>query len=115
MPPPVLTFDGINSAQSACGCLPPDTQGDVGPNHYMQTVNLVFAVYDKAGNLLLGPLANSAMWAGFGGPCETTNAGDPIVLYDHLADRWLFSQFTPPIPPFHQCVALSATGDPTGE
>ena len=35
---------------------PPDPVGDVGPNHYVQMVNLTFAVYDKSGNLLVGPV-----------------------------------------------------------
>src|SRR5439155_2730038 len=39
MPAPLLTFDGMNSAQSGCMCLPPDTDGDVGPSHYVQSVN----------------------------------------------------------------------------
>src|SRR4026209_1825011 len=39
MPAPLLTFDGMNSSQSGCLCLPPDTGGDVGPNHYVQSVN----------------------------------------------------------------------------
>ena len=115
-----LSFEGIsNVGQSTViggKVTPPDTNGDVGPNHYVQTVNLSFAVYDKSGTLLLGPMANNTIWSGFGGACETTNDGDPIVLYDHLADRWLFSQFANALvgPPFYQCVAVSQTPDPTG-
>ncbi len=60
---------------------------------------------------MLGPTPGSAFWYGFGGDCETRNDGDPIVLYDHLADRWLVSQFTLTR---HQCVAVSATPDPLG-
>ena len=55
MPPPLLTFDGINSAQSLCGCFPPDTNGDVGPNHYVEAINVAFKVFDKNGNTLVGP------------------------------------------------------------
>ncbi len=79
-------------------------------------VNLSFAIWDKSGNLLYGPANNNTLWFGFGGPCETTNDGDPIVLYDHLADRWLMSQFANAFsgPPYYQCIAISQTGDPTG-
>jgi hypothetical protein len=107
-------FEGVNNVN---GVLPPDTNGDVGPNHYVQMVNLSFAIWDRAGNLLYGPVNSNTLWQGFGGPCETTNDGDPIVLYDHLADRWMMSQFAlPNFPrgPFYQCVAVSQTGDPTG-
>ena len=55
MPGPILTFDGMNSAQSRCLCLPPDTDGDVGPNHYVQSVNSSIKIFDKNGNPLNGP------------------------------------------------------------
>ncbi|PYJ33416.1 MAG: hypothetical protein DME88_08320, partial [Verrucomicrobia bacterium] len=55
MPAPLLTFDGMNSSQSGCLCLPPDTDGDVGPNHYVQSVNSSIKIFDKNGNPLNGP------------------------------------------------------------
>ena len=111
---PIQNFEGVNNVN---GVLPPDTNGDVGPNHYMQWVNLSFAIYSKTGALLYGPAAGNTLWSGFGGACQTTNDGDPIVQYDHLADRWMVSQFAlPNYPsgPFYQCIAVSQTGDPTG-
>lgn len=113
MPAFVQNFAGIKNADNPFTVLPPDTNGDVGPSHYVQMVNISFAIWDKSGNLLYGPAANNTLWTGFGGPCETYNDGDPIVLYDHLADRWLMSQFAVP-GPFYQCIAISQTGDPTG-
>jgi hypothetical protein len=117
IPGPEFTFEGLGNLdnQQTVGSspTPPDTNGDIGPNHYMQSVNLIFAIYNRAGQRLLGPLPNNALWAGFGGDCQTRNNGDPITLYDHMADRWLHSQFTT-VAPFHQCIAISQTGDPTG-
>ena len=55
MPAPLLTFDGMNSSQSGCMCLPPDTDGDVGPIHYVQSVNSSIKIFDKNGNPLNGP------------------------------------------------------------
>jgi len=95
---------------------PPDPVGDVGPNHYVEMVNLAYAVYDKQGNLLAGPFAIGDLWAGF--PVEdcTDPSGDPIVLYDQLVNRWILSQFTTRGEPFYyNCVAVSKTPDPTGE
>ncbi len=121
LPAPTRNFEGASNADNAevvgVQAAPPDTNGDVGPNHYVQMVNIIFAIFDKSGNLLFGPAATNTLWAGFGGPCETTNDGDPIVLYDHLADRWFLSQFAlPQFPdgPFFQCIAVSQSGDPTG-
>src|SRR5262245_21666442 len=76
-PWPIATFAAFHGQ----GSTPPDSDGDVGPNHYVVMVNLRFAVYSKTGTLLFGPVANNTLWAGFGGPCQTENAGDPIVLY----------------------------------
>jgi hypothetical protein len=116
-PSPIQTFEGLsdddNAAVLGFRVVPPDTNGDVGPNHFVQFVNLILAVWDKEGNRVFGPVAGNAIWAGFGGICETNNDGDPVALYDHLADRWLVSQFAIG-DDGHQCVAVSQTGDPTG-
>ena len=85
-PATIINFEGVSNVD---GVLPPDTNGDIGPNHYVQWVNKTLAVYSRSGALLYGPASGNTIWAGFGGPCETQNDGDPIVLYDHLADRWL--------------------------
>jgi hypothetical protein len=94
---------------------PPDPVGDVGPNHYVEMVNLAYAVYDKSGNLLAGPFAIGDLWAGF--PVEdcTDPSGDPIVIYDQLVNRWVLSQFSTRGPKYYDCVAVSKTPDPTGE
>ncbi|HEX2030193.1 MAG TPA: calcium-binding protein [Actinomycetota bacterium] len=115
------SFEGVSNLDNAAlgegFPIPPDTVGDVGPNHYVQMTNVVTKIFDKSGTLLLGPVRNNAFWSGFGGACETTNDGDPIVLHDQLADRWLVSQFAlPNFPdgPFFVCVAVARTADPTG-
>src|SRR5258705_5318587 len=108
----IANFDGVPSS----GALPPDATGDVGPNHYIQAVNSDFSIYDKQGNLLAGPTLITSLWTGFGGPCETetTFVSDPLVQYDHLADRWLISQIVYPggAAGFHECIAVSRTADP---
>lgn len=114
MPSTTVNFDGVTNRN---GVLPPDTNGDVGPNHYVQWVNLSLAIYDKTGRLLYGPTNGNTIFSGFGGPCQTSNDGDPIVLYDERADRWVLTQFAlPNYPsgPFYQCIAVSTTPDPTG-
>ena len=116
MPGPLLTFEGGAAAQF-CACAPPDTDGDVGPNHYVEAVNVAFAVYDKTGNMLAGPTTYNSLFAPLvGTPCSGQNSGDPFVFYDHVADRWVISDFAfssfPGSGPFYQCIAVSQTGDP---
>ena len=93
---------------------PPDTDGVVGPNHFFQMTNLVTIITDKNGNTVSGPFLSNAFWDGIGGLCEPNNSGDPIVLYDEQADRWIVTQFAIATPNYAQCVAVSQTGDPTG-
>lgn len=111
---PEVNFEGIPNVN---GVYPPDTDGDVGPNHYFQMINLSFAIWDKQGNKIYGPVDNSTLWTGFIGPWTGTNDGDPIILYDEDADRWVASQFAIELSngKSYELVAVSATGDPLGE
>ncbi len=111
IPAPLVSFNG---PANISGVQPPDPVGDVGPNHYVAMSNLSFQVFSKTGTSLFGPALNNTLWAGFGGPCQTENSGDPIVLHDQLADRWILTQFTSAGPTWYNCVAISTTADPTG-
>lgn len=105
--PPLLTFEGTDNF---CGCSPPDTVGDVGPNHYVQMVNAtVFNIYDKDGTVLVANKDMNDLWTS--GNCSVSDNGDPIVVYDGLADRWVLAQFSTGN---GVCVAVSQTADPTG-
>src|SRR5215213_6890710 len=121
MPSPITTFEGLGRTENIAagfGSLsPPDTNGDVGPNHYVQQDNLLVRVWDKAGTPLTAPFKLSTLFTPLGGSCALSDKGDPIVLYDQLADRWMLSQFgfvSDTAPPFFQCIAISKTSDPTG-
>src|SRR5215213_501270 len=113
-----LDFEGIGEGLVGYNAryAPPDTTGDVGATQYVQWVNTDFAVFDKASGLkTYGPASGNTLWAGFGGPCETRNDGDPLVQYDQIAGRWVLSQFALPSGgPYLQCVAVSQTSDATG-
>lgn len=111
MPAPGTTWNGF---ANVLGYTPPDPVGDVGPDHYIVMANSTIAVYTKTGTLLWGPSNINSLWTGFGGDCENNNDGDPVILYDQFADRWLVSQFTAAGSPYYNCVCLSTSGDPTG-
>src|ERR1041384_3318101 len=118
IPSPTQTFAGMNSNLGCNGCLPPDTDGDVGPNHYVQSVNSSIRVHDKFGNILAGPITYNSFFSAIGtsNPCgNNVNDGDGIVFYDHMANRWIVSDFAFPASPgtsFYQCIGVSKTSDP---
>ena len=119
MPRPSLTFEGLSNYDNInlynLFILPPDMTGDVGPNHYVQAVNSAIRVFDKDGLALTPAFKLSDLFAPLETTCSQRNDGLPVVLYDTLADRWLISQYCTAFPPFRQMVAISKTGDPTGQ
>jgi hypothetical protein len=113
-------FDGVglSTGYSITG-EPPDTEGSVGATQYVQWVNTAFAVYDKSTGTKVYPTsgfaAGNTIWSGFSaGRCSTDNSGDPIVLYDKQAQRWIATQFAVSTTPYYQCVAVSTSSDFTG-
>lgn len=112
---PVGVFDGVGQGNYTITSDPPDTVGSVGTTQYVQWVNTGLAVFEKgSGRMVLGPVDGNTLWMGFGGNCENFNDGDPIVLFDKIARRWLLTQFAVSQPPFSQCVAVSTSDDATG-
>ena len=124
---PIQSFDGIClpfgppcGQPSSCSCLPPDTDGEVGGSQYVQAVNTDFAVYSKTGAVLRTSTPINELWANTNGECKIHNDGDPVVVYDQIARRWLISQFiaTPTGEPgddqYGECIAVSTTSDATG-
>lgn len=97
-------FVGASSSES--GAVPPDPTGAVGPNHYVHSVNSIVKIFDKSGTLLVGPVSLGSFLS------INSNAGDPIVMYDQLADRWFVSEFGS----LNNSLAIgvSTTSDPTG-
>jgi hypothetical protein len=119
-PSPLITFEGQSADDSGCGCIPPDPNGAVGPTQYVQMVNSSFSVYSKTGTRLSGPTQINSLFQTLPADsrCRIDNNGDPIVVYDQLADRWLVSQFAVgggSGPTSSECVAISKTPDATGE
>ena len=109
---PGLGFAGIGGTGVY---LESDSNGSVGATQYVQWVNAKFAVFSKTtGKILLKATSAETLWAGFGGPCQTTNAGDGNVLYDKAAGQWLISHHSGGNSGILQCIAISTTSDATG-
>jgi hypothetical protein len=116
IPAPTQSFKGLDFNTWGAGH-PPDTVGDVGPNHYIQAVNTAIGIYSKTGTQLAA-FTFDTLWTGTGTACDANNQGDPTVIYDPLADRWFVADFAftgnGTTPPFYECIAVSQTSDPVG-
>jgi hypothetical protein len=122
---PIANFDGMClpfgapcGEASSCGCLPPDTNGEVGATQFVQMVNTDFAVYSKTGQVVRHATPINALWSTVGGECAAHNDGDPVVVYDQFAGRWLLSQFIARPSSgeqYGECIAVSQTSDAAGK
>src|SRR5438270_13179092 len=118
-PSSTTSFEGLDFTNWGAGH-PPDTNGDVGPQYYIQTINTSIGIYNKSdGSRVTAFIFNTLMSQGnFGNLCDTSNFGDPVVLYDTFEDRWIVTDFAfttsggNVVAPEFQCFAVSKSGDP---
>ncbi len=107
----LASFAGISQGGSG---YPPDTDGDISSNHFVQVVNSRYSVYDRSGTKILGPLSLSTLWNDLPGPWVGRDDGDPIILFDEQYQRWIITQFALPNSGNYELFAVSETEDPTG-
>jgi hypothetical protein len=119
-PPPLSVFEGLDRFNWGAGS-PPDTNGDVGPNDYIQTVNTSIGIFRKSDGFQEAAFSFDTFMSqgSFGNLCDTNNFGDPVVVYDTFEDRWIISDFAfvldgggNVVAPSYQCIAASKTGNP---
>ncbi len=109
------SFLGLDFATWGAGW-PPDTNGDVGPAHYIQAVNTSIGIFRKTDGVRLAAFTFNSLWSGTGTACDDNNQGDPTVIYDPIGDHWFVADFaftgSGSKPPYYECIAVSRTGDP---
>jgi len=121
-PAPLASFLGLDFNNWGAGH-PPDTNGDVGPTYFIETVNTSIGIYNKSTGVRIAAFTFDTFMSqgNFGNLCDTDNFGDPVVLYDTFEDRWVISDFAFQLdgaqnvvnPPGNfQCIAVSKNGDP---
>lgn len=107
---PIMNIEGIGFT----AVHPSDSTGAIGQDHYIQMVNSStgsrFAIYNRNGDLVQGPNLLQSLGSG---NCAN-GAGDPIVLYDQLANRWFMSEFNTVSAQHPVCLYISQTADPLG-
>ncbi len=102
--PPVISthWDAVKKGDAGSSTAPPDTCGAIGPDHFVETVNRVFAVYDRTDGSLITQTLLGTFLVG--------SNGDPRVIFDQHAGRWIIivSDFSTRI-----YLAFSLSSDPT--
>ena len=102
-------FDGLSWSAFD----PSDNNLAVGPNHVIQIINDIsgsrFKIWNKSG-VVVGSATGTILATVTG----ISGAGDPVVMYDQLADRWVLTEFGPSACCNSLIMAVSVTGDPTG-
>lgn len=112
---PFLNIEGLENVN---GGWPADPNGDVGLNHYVQSVNNSTSIWDKSGNLIYGPFHNRSFFDAFPGPWHSLSWSDPVFIYDKMADRWVFTSMSFDLDDAsvnYEMLAVSVTSDPLGE
>ena len=104
---PVQNFAGQGS-----NAYPTDPNGDVNQDYYFQTINSIYSIYNKSGGLVAGPTNLNLLFGSV--PGSNCNDGDPIVLWDEAAGRWLVAEFSLCNADDRMLVAISTTSNPTG-
>ena len=101
---PIISFDAVTSRST-----PTDPTGVAGPNHYLNAWNSAFSIFDKSGNRITPPASLSSI----GGEFSNETLGDPIIVYDQFANRYIISQFSDTPESF--LVAISRGPDPVND
>ncbi len=102
---PLINVDGQTDANSC----PPDPDGAVGTTQFVQAVNSSYQVFTKAGVAVGAAIDLKSLF-----PAIPSDDGDPIVLFDKFADRWVVTEFQVSTAPCGFSVAISKTADATG-
>ena len=114
-PSPTVSVKGLDFANWGAGH-PPDTNGVVGPNHYVQTVNTSIGIFDKSNGARVSAFTFDTFFANSGtAECDSNNGGDPTAVYDVPSGKWVLADFAWVDfnkGPFYECVAVSSGSDP---
>lgn len=114
-PAPIVNALGLDFNNWGAGH-PPDTNGVVGPNHFVQSVNTSVGIFSKADGTRVAAFSFDDFFANSGtAECDANNGGDPTVTYDVPAGKWIIADFAwinSTKGPFYECVAVSDGSDP---
>ncbi len=108
---PLLNFEGMDE-ENLLFVSVPDVNGDVSPDYYFETANSseggYYQIFDKDGNAVTEVSTMGDLWTQF----NITGLGDPVVVWDQDAERWLLTELGFDFATM--LIAVSTTEDPMG-
>ena len=108
------SFDGMSAAKLPSAGYNVDPTGAVGTKQFMQYVNTYFQAYSKLppyAPVWSTPQLFSATFTNAGlSDCKVIT-GDGVILFDHLASRWVMGAHTSIPNHYYYCIAVSNTDD----
>jgi len=114
------TWQGATLRDEGAGW-PPDTNGSVGINHYVQAVNGGYQMYNKDGtgySFATNYISNDTFWrtkVGLNTGVTGNNYTDPRIYYDPRSQRWFAVEITTPATGTNRIlIGRSDTSDPRG-
>ncbi len=114
-PAPIVNVVGLDFNTWGAGH-PPDTNGVIGPNHFVQTVNTSVGIFSKSNGALVSAFTYDDFFASSGTTeCDANNGGDPTTVYDVPSGKWIIADFAWVnfnTGPYYECIAVSSGSDP---
>ena len=108
------TFEGIDASTDPIRGFTVDPNGAVGTKQYLEWVDQAYQGYDKSTFAPVYPSAQkgNTPWVQNNMPDCETSGGNGIILFDHLALRWIIAVRVGG-PKYFFCIAISNTDDLT--
>jgi hypothetical protein len=114
-PSPIINALGLDFATWGAGH-PPDTNGVIGPNHFVQGVNTSVGIFNKSTGALISAFTYDAFFANSGtAECDANNGGDITIVYDVPSGKWVIADLAWidfNAGPYYECIAVSSGSDP---
>lgn len=112
---PLTTFDGLVEDSSNTGETDIDPNGAVGTKQYMEYVNTEYQAYDKVTHAPVWstPQPIGTPWAAIPQCAGSSIRLDAVIIFDHLASRWVIAGKATRTEPYFFCIAVSTTDDLT--
>ncbi|MGA7909183.1 MAG: hypothetical protein WCA16_17390, partial [Candidatus Sulfotelmatobacter sp.] len=111
----ITVFDGLAEDSSNTGETDIDPNGAVGTKQYTEYVNTEYQAYDKGTHAPVWstPQPIGTPWTAIPQCAAASIRLDAVIIFDHLASRWVIAGKATRAEPYFFCIAVSKSDDLT--